>query len=85
MVFPDDHPDHPGLAKGAKVICEERFGISSTHKKSLADLKRMLSEEEDFNSSKYLIEEEMEKRNPPVKVIFYPKVSVSLVFLKLIT
>ena len=79
--LPNDHPDskfaafpkYAGLNKGAKIICIERFGIFSVYNKTFGDLKNMLLMEEDFNSSVYLIEEEMARRDPPVMVDFFPK------------
>ena len=78
MVFPDDHPQYPGQPKGARVICMERFGCFSIIDKDLKQLKERLAQEEDFNSSKYLIEEEMEKIG--VEVIFFPKFTCEVSF-----
>ena len=75
LVFDEDHPDpnpnYCGKPKGAMVICAERFGIPYIFNKNLAQLRQLLSKEEDFTSSVYLIEEEMSRRN--VEVIFFPK------------
>ncbi|EEQ99708.1 hypothetical protein Pmar_PMAR010971 [Perkinsus marinus ATCC 50983] len=77
MVFPEDHPTHPGEAKGLRQVALERFGNNAVRGKRHGDLVSLLGECEDFKSQKTLLEEEATARGDVVifGVKFHPELA----------
>ncbi|KAF4648088.1 hypothetical protein FOL46_003355, partial [Perkinsus olseni] len=68
MVYPDDHPEYPGQAKGLRQVCVERFGKAAINGKRHEEMAAMLSDCADFKSQPTLLEDQALARGD--RVIF---------------
>ena len=56
-----------GLAKGLRAVCSERFGPDKVKGKKQEHLVEMLANEEDFKSTKPMLEVDADKRGDKIK------------------
>ncbi|KAF4680911.1 hypothetical protein FOZ60_012833 [Perkinsus olseni] len=77
MVYPDDHPEYPGQAKGLRQVCVERFGEATINGKRHEEMAAMLSDCADFKSQPTLLEDQALARGDRVifGVKFHPELA----------
>ncbi|KAF4695818.1 hypothetical protein FOZ60_003414 [Perkinsus olseni] len=77
MVFPATHPVYPGLPKGLREVCRERFGAEAISGKRHEDLVGMLSACEDFKNQATILEDQAAERGDVVifGVKFHPELA----------
>ncbi|KAF4647951.1 hypothetical protein FOL47_003934, partial [Perkinsus chesapeaki] len=77
MVFPSTHPDYPGLPKGLREVCRERFGESWVSGKRHEELVDALMACDDFKSQRTVLEEQALARGDLVifGVKFHPELA----------
>lgn len=91
MVFPDNHPEHPGLPKGMQQVLIERGkwrqGLQADCKKDQCSpsggccARKILAAERDFVEQKCRLQEEVERRGHIA--LFYPKFHCELNFIEM--